>query len=52
MRALAIWLSRRRVRKGSALMRAGRRLIETEERRWGLAPPSWRWRVPDVRQRR
>ncbi len=53
--AIQIILSRWRVRRASALLRKsrelhvrGRRIIEAEERRWGLAPC---WRVPNVASR-
>lgn len=45
---LRILLSRRRVKRAKRLIRLGRQMLDAEERRWGLAAPSWCWRVPNT----
>jgi hypothetical protein len=52
MTLLRIFLSRQRVRRGVRLLRAGRAIIDAEERRWGLADANWCWRVPNTRASR
>lgn len=44
----SIIASRIRVALARRLIDARRRIIQREERLWGLAAPSWRWRVPNV----
>lgn len=45
-----LWI-RWRVKRAVRMLQVGRIIIEREERRMGLAPPGWCWRVPNVRLR-
>jgi hypothetical protein len=45
---IAIMLSRLRVHSAGGLIRAGNRILASEERRWGLAPVPAGWRVPNT----